>query len=300
MENILISGGTGFIGKHVIAYLLATNPAVQLTVLVRSLEGLAMRKNVTYVLWDIEKQYIAPEVSEKIDTVIHLAGANIAEKRWTKERKASLLKSRTESSKLLVEWIKTKGKQVKTMVSASGIGWYGEGQPGQIFTEGDASGTDFLSQVCVQWEASTKPLEDLGVRVVWVRTGLVLDSAGGMWKALQQAFTFRVAPRFGSGEQIYSWIALQDIVRLYIFAAEHTAVKGPINAVSPYPLKQLDLVRALAKKESAFHFVFPIPAAFLDVLLGELAIELVKSAEVDAQKILSAGFVFAQPRIQDL
>ncbi|WDF67436.1 TIGR01777 family oxidoreductase [Sphingobacterium oryzagri] len=300
MKNILISGGTGFIGEHLIEYFRAIDQTLHLTVLVRSLDGLTPKTNVSYALWDVEKQYIAPEVSTTIDTVIHLAGANVADGRWTAERKKVLLESRTKSGQLLVDWVKTKGKLVKTFISASGIGWYGEGLDGQVFTEDDASGNDFLSEVCRLWEASTQPLAQEGVRLVYIRTGLVLDPAGGMWKAMQSAFAFRVAPRFGDGQQVYSWIALQDIVRLYVFAAQNPDVHGPLNAVSPHPLTQLEVAKALVKKEGSFYVVFPIPATLLKAALGELSMELLKNAHVSAQKALSAGFVYAQPKITDL
>lgn len=300
MKNILISGGTGFIGLHLIEYLLAVDAEINLTVLVRSMEGLTPKRNVTYALWDVEKKYIAPEVSAEIDTIIHLAGANVAEDRWTEKRKEILLKSRTESGALLTEWVKTKGRHVKTFVSASGIGWYGEGKPGQVFSEPDPVGSDFLAEVCRLWEASTESLENLGVRLVWIRTGLVLDPSGGMWKELEKAFTFCVAPRFGSGKQIYSWIALQDIVKLYVFAAKNATVQGPINAVSPNPVTQLALAKVLLRKKSSMHLVLPIPAVLLQTVLGELSIELLKNANVSAEKALKEGFVFAQPHIGDL
>ncbi|KGE12943.1 TIGR01777 family oxidoreductase [Sphingobacterium deserti] len=300
MQHVLISGGTGFIGKALIDYLLDHYPQVQLTVLVRSMQALKTKDRVHYCLWDVDKNYISEDVPANIDTVIHLAGANIAEKRWTKKRKAVLLRSRTESGALLSRWVQEKGSAVKTFVSASAIGFYGQGDEGQIFTEQDKAGTDFLASVCVAWEASTRPLSRMGIRVVWLRTGLVLHPDGGMWKALKPAFAFRIAPRFASGKQLFSWIGLHDLLALYAFAAEQTGIEGPINAVAPYPSTQIDLSKTLLKKQSPPSFVFPIPEFFLRVALGELAIELIKNAAVSAEKIERHGFKFSASHLSDL
>ncbi|TDS17536.1 TIGR01777 family oxidoreductase [Sphingobacterium paludis] len=300
MQHILISGGTGFIGKALVDHLLHHYPAAQLTVLVRSKQGLKPQDRVRYCLWDVDQAYISDEVPQDIDTVIHLAGANIAEKRWTEKRKAVLLRSRTESGALLTRWVREKGKGVKTFVSASAIGYYGEGREGKVFTEHDAAGADFLASVCVAWEAATQSLVAMGIRVVWIRTGLVLHPDGGMWKALAPAFSLRVAPRFASGRQIFSWISLQDLLALYAFAAEHDVVKGPLNAVSPHPAPQITVAKVLLKNKYERSIVVPVPKLLLNTLLGELAIELLKSAEVSARNAEQLGFTFVKPHLSDL
>lgn len=300
MKNILISGGTGFVGKALIAYLLEHFPDVTLTVLVRSKRNLDALPRVRYCLWDVDKQFIDPSLSEDIDTIIHLAGANIAEKRWTRKRKELLLKSRTESGKLLVDWIMAHGREVKTFVSASAIGWYGAGTAAQLFKEDDPAGDGFLADVCRKWEATTAPLIAHRIRVAWIRTGLVLHPSGGMWKALSTAFRFGIAPRFASGRQCFSWIGLADLVSLYAFVAAHDHVVGPVNAVAPHPVSQLSLTKALLAKQSSSALVVPVPSFVLKWALGELSIELLKNAAVSADKIQQAGFQFSAKYPSDL
>lgn len=300
MKNILISGGTGFVGKALIAYLLEHYPDVTLTILVRGEVALDPSPRVKYCLWDVNKRFIDPSLSEDIDTIIHLAGANIAEKRWTRKRKELLLKSRTESGKLLVDWIMAHGRKVKTFVSASAVGWYGEGKAGQLFKEDDPAGKGFLADVCRKWEATTSPLIAQGIRVAWIRTGLVLHPSGGMWKALSAAFRFGIAPRFASGRQCFSWIGLADLVSLYVFVAAHDHVVGPVNAVAPHPVSQLALTKVLLAKQSGSSLVLPVPSFLLKLALGELSIELLKNAAVSADKIQQAGFQFSAKNPSDL
>ncbi len=300
MKNVLISGGTGFVGKALISYLLENYSEVALTILVREKRNLAPLPRVTYCLWDVERRFIDPSLPENVDTIIHLAGANIAEKRWTPSRKELLLKSRTESGTLLVDWVMQHGKEVKTFVSASAIGWYGEGKLGQVFKEDDPAGEGFLADVCRQWEEATSSLKNHGIRVAWIRTGLVLHPTGGMWKALSPAFRFGIAPRFASGKQCFSWIGLMDLVSMYAYVAAHDHVEGAINAVAPHPVSQLVLTKALLAKHSGSSFVIPVPGFLLKLALGELSIELLKSAAVSADKIQQHGFQFSATRPSDL
>ncbi|MCL7987798.1 TIGR01777 family oxidoreductase [Sphingobacterium sp. lm-10] len=300
MKNILLSGGTGFIGTKLVSHLLKAFSDVHITVLIRDEKDQRQESRVRYCLWNVQDEFISPDVLQDIDTVIHLAGASIAEKRWTADRKKVLLESRTKSTQLLVDWITTRGSQVKTFVSASAMGWYGAATGKIPFVEQDPAGDDFLAHVCAEWEAAAKPLRRTDVRTVWIRTGLVLHPDGGMWKEMKKAFAFRVAPRFGHGKQVFSWIGLDDLLRMYTFAAVTTSITGPINAVAPYPEQQAILTRKLLKKSSGITIGLPIPAFALKIGLGELSQELLKSAPVSSKKVEDAGFTFLQPRLEDL
>ncbi len=300
MKNILISGGTGFIGSRLINHLLATFPDVQITVLVRDESDSKSQPRVRYCKWDVKSSFISSDVPTDVDTIIHLAGANIAAKRWTKQRKKVLLESRTESTKLLTQWVNTIGKNVKTFVSASAIGWYGSASGERFFIEADPAANDFLAHVCAEWEAATQSLSASKVRIVWIRTGLVLHPDGGMWKAMRKAFAFRVAPRFGHGKQVFSWISLEDLLRLYTFAAVTPTLAGAFNAVAPKPEGQAMLTKKLLKKKSTFAIQIPIPASLLKIGLGELSQELLKHAPVSSRKVEDAGFSFLHPTLDHL
>lgn len=300
MKKILLSGGTGFIGTKLVSHLLQAFSEVEITVLIRDEKDRKQASRVRYCRWNVEEGFIASDVPQDIDTVIHLAGASIAEKRWTSDRKKVVLESRTKSTKLLVDWIATSGKEVKTFVSASAIGWYGAAHDQQQFVEEDSAGEDFLAKVCAAWEAAAEPLRNSNVRTVWIRTGLVLHPDGGMWKELKKAFIFRIAPRFGHGKQVFSWISLHDLLRLYTFAAVTSTITGPINAVAPHPEQQAVLTRKLLKKTPGTAFVLPIPAFALKIGLGDLSQELLKHAPVSSKKAEKAGFTFLQPTLNDL
>ncbi|WP_166333737.1 TIGR01777 family oxidoreductase [Sphingobacterium chungjuense] len=300
MKNILVSGGTGFVGTKLVNHLLNAFHDVQITVLIRNEKDRQERSRVRYCIWNVKEGFISSDVPNDIDTIIHLAGASIAEKRWTKKRKKVLLESRTQSTKLLVDWVKTTGKRVKTFVSASAIGWYGEATTDRAFVEEDPAANDFLAHVCAEWEAAARPLVATNVRTVWIRTGLVLHPDGGMWKEMKKAFAFRVAPRFGNGKQVFSWISLDDLLRLYTFAAVTPTIAGALNAVAPKPEQQAILTKKLLKKTSSFAIGMPIPALALKIGLGELSQELLKHAPVSSKKAEEAGFTFLHPTLDDL
>lgn len=291
MKSILITGATGFIGIALVQKLLMLFPEVQIHILTRNKKP-SPNKQIEYYSWDIDKQLIDTDLPSTIEVVIHLAGANIAEKKWTKTHKKELVDSRVKSTQLLVNWINEKGVSVETFISASAIGFYGEGTNGKIFKETDKQGDDFLADLCVHWENACKKLINKRIRVVHIRTGIVLDKNGGMWQKLSTAFKLHIVPQFASGQQFYSWISLEDLINLYIFSLENIQIVGPINAVAPNPMTQLDLCKILIQKSTSKFIIFPIPAFLLRLLLGELSVELLKSANVSAQKIQLLGFQF--------
>ncbi len=300
MKNLLLSGGTGFIGSKLVNHLLETFSDLSIHILVRDKKERKSQPRIHYWEWNPDNGEIASEIPKNIDTIIHLAGANIAEKRWTSKRKKVLLESRTKSSGLLVDWVISNDVPVQRFISASAIGWYGEANGARPFEEQDPAGNDFLAHVCEAWEAAAHPLMERGIRTVFIRTGLVLSPEGGMWKEMKKAFAFRVAPRFGKGKQVFSWITLHDLLRLYTFAVVTDGIHGPINAVAPHPVSQLTLVKALLKKQSNISITLPIPASLLKVGLGELSQELLKNAPVSAEKAIGYGFNFLQPNISDI
>jgi uncharacterized protein (TIGR01777 family) len=299
MANVLVTGGTGMIGKALTGALL--NKAYTVTILTRKKPDSSPDERILYAEWDIKKQQIDPDAIAKADHIIHLAGANVGEKRWTKKRKQEIIDSRVKSARLLIKAMNEIPNRIKTMVSASGIGWYGP-DPSipnpSPFKEDAPAYDDFLGQTCLQWEECLEPAAQLGKRVVSLRTGIVLSDRGGALEEFQKPLRFGIATILGSGRQVVSWIDIKDLVRIYIKAIEDTQLSGPYNAVTPHPASNKQLVLALAKMlKGKFYVPVHVPTFVLKLVLGEMSIEVLKSATVNCDKIMQSGFTFQFPTI---
>lgn len=294
MANILITGGTGLIGKHLTKIIGEQQPEDTVIILTRNPGKYVSTPKLQYAHWNIEKGEIDKEAIQKTDAVIHLAGAGIAEKRWTTTRKREILDSRTQSSTLLVQAIRENGQRIRTVVSASGIGYYGADHPQypQPFKETDAPSDDFLAGVCIAWERSMQPVSDLGKRLVILRTGLALSASGGTLAAFIQPLKYKIATIIGKGQQVYSWVSLDDLCRMYLYALGNEHFSGIYNAVAPQPLTQKELVLKLARRRTRHFLKLPVPKWLLQLILGEMSTEVLKSTTVSADKILQAGFLF--------
>ena len=258
--------------------------------------------NLSYAGWDISSQTIDKEAIARADYIIHLAGAGIADNRWTKKRKQEILDSRVKSSELLAKTLQETPNKIKAVISASAIGWYGEDpvipNP-KPFTEDDPADTSFLGDTCRQWEKSTEPIMSLGKRVVKIRTGIVLSKGGGAFKEFEKPLRFGIAAILGSGRQICSWIQIYDLVRLYISAIEDDTLRGVYNAVAPKPVSNKELMLQLAhEKKGKFFIPVYVPSFVLKTILGEMSIEVLKSATVSCNKIHYSGFTFLYPSIE--
>ena len=292
MENVLITGGSGFIGSAITDMLLSKGYSV--TILSRSNKH-SGKENVQYAQWDIQKQTIDKDAIKAADFLIHLAGAGVADKRWTEERKQEIRESRTQSSALIVKALSEIPNKVKAVISASAIGWYGEDKPnGEPFTEEMPADDSFLGETCRLWENSIQPVEAFGKRLVILRTGIVLGKGGGALQEFKKPVNFGIAGILGSGLQMVSWIHLQDLCKMYLFAIEQENLKGVFNAVGPNPATNKELTIAIAQKlKGSFFIPFGVPEFVLKLMLGEMSIEILKSATVSAKKIKSAGFKFS-------
>jgi len=297
MHTVLITGGTGMVGTSLTQLLL--NKGYQVIVLTRQ-PRVSNVPNLTYAVWDIDKGYIDPSAIQNADTIVHLAGAGVADKRWSKKRKQEILDSRVKSGELLVKYLTENSHQVKTVVAASAIGWYGPDTAQSLmngFVETDPVDGAYLGVTCKSWEESVKPIEALGIRLVTLRIGIVLNKKGGALAEFIKPAQFGMATIFGNGKQMVSWIHHHDLCKMMIHGIETASIIGVYNAVSPDPISNKDLIITITKKLRGFYLPIPVPAFVLKIMLGEMSIEILKSAKVSSKKIQGAGFNFDYPTL---
>ena len=302
MATILITGGTGMVGRQLSKILSEANHRV---IIITRKVPQAVAQNVfpySYSLWNPEKCWMEASAIHQADYIIHLAGAGVADERWTKKRKEEILQSRVQGCKTLVKALTQIPNQVKGVFSASAIGWYGpdtDESRAKGFTENYPADCAFLGDTCRQWEESMLPVAALQKRLAIFRIGIVLDKSGGALPEFLQSLYFRVAAVLGRGQQVISWIHLHDLCRMFLFAIENDSVSGVYNAVAPQPISNRELNNQLGKYLYGKGFLsMPVPAWVLQIMLGEMSIEVLKSATVSAQKIQEAGFQFLYPSIQ--
>ena len=259
------------------------------------------RKGIGYAAWDIEKQTIDTHAVATADALVHLAGAGVVDKPWTDSYKKMIRDSRVNSSRLLVAAISKHGSKLKTVVSASAIGWYGADKPADPvpFTEDMPHAPGFLGETCRDWEDSIKGVQDFGKRLVICRIGIVLSNEGGALPEFKKSLAVRVAGVLGSGSQMVSWIHIKDLCGIIKYALENEQVSGIYNAVAPNPVSNKMLVGALARSIYGNGFIsMPVPTFVLKLIMGERSIEVLKSTHASAAKILGAGYSFLFPEIE--
>lgn len=298
MATILITGGTGLIGTALSKELLSKGYDV--IILTRSPEKYANTSGLSYFNWDIKNEIIDVGAVAKADHIIHLAGAGVAEKRWTQNRKKEIVESRIKSSELIVKTLKENANNIKTIIIASAIGWYGpDTNHSKSFIETDPAAEDFLGTTCKEWEKSIDTVTSLGKRLVTLRTGIVLSNDGGALKEFRKPLRFGIATILGNGKQVISWIHIDDLVRLYVYAMENEKLNGIYNAVAPFPVTNRNLILQLAKSVRRNFFVpVYVPSFILKCVLGEMSIEVLKSTTVSCEKIKKEGYIFSYPSFQ--
>jgi len=279
MAKILVTGGTGLVGRRLTALLTEKNHEVR--ILSRN------HKNENEFKWDFSKGFVDDKAIENIDYIIHLAGAGIADKRWTKERKEVIVNSRVATANLIFDKIKVQNIPLKGFISASGSNYYGAQTTAKVFKESDAVGSDFLGRVCRKWEAAANQFKELNIPVTILRTGVVLSKTGG---ALEKMRTPIISP-LGSGNQYMAWIHIDDLCNLYIKAVEED-FEGVYNTVSPEFHTSRTFSKTLAKAIKKPYLPIAVPGFLLKLVFGELAIILLHGSRLSSDKISKKGFIF--------
>lgn len=284
----LITGGSGFIGQALVDAL--KEHGDRAIVLSRQQNKTQIKLGRTArVVTSLDQ--IARD--QTIDVVVNLAGEPLFGGLWTKRRKQAFFDSRLGTTQKLLAFLETLTVTPGVMISGSAIGYYGM-DGSQEFHECADPGEDEMARLCLEWEQAAKPAEDMGIRLVLLRIGLVLDKSGGMLKPLMLANRLGLGTRLGSGRQWMSWITRTDLVRMILFAAEHPAVKGPLNGTAPTPVRQEEFADTLARKKRRPRWLW-MPAFVLKAMLGDMASLLLGGQKVLPRKAVDMGFAFTTP-----
>jgi uncharacterized protein (TIGR01777 family) len=291
-KNVLIAGGSGLVGKRLTELLKEKGYSVSW------LSRKANRDaNTPAYRWDIDQGFIDDEAIQKADYVINLAGAPIADKPWTANRKKEIIESRTGSIRLLNDYFK-KLKFPEMYCSATAIGYYGD-KGDELVDETAPPGTKgFLPESCIQWEKAFHEVNEPGLRTVALRLGIVLSPKGGALEKLVMPFKFFMGNWLGSGKQWYSWIHIDDLCRMFIHAIENENMKGIYNAVAPNPETNRDLTYTIKKVLDKPVIMAPVPEFAMRLGMGEMADMVLDSAKISSKKIESAGFKFEYPELE--
>lgn len=291
MATVLITGGSGFIGKH-LTQMLQKN-GYNVTILSRE------TSKPNHFQWSINNSFIEEKAITSAQYIIHLAGANIGSKRWTKKRKQEIINSRIKSTTLLYQKVKELNPNLKAFISASGVGYYGAITSEKIFTEKDKPHNDFLSKTCKLWENASTPFKNLKIRTVIFRTGIVYDKKEGAFKKIKLPIKKGFGTILGNGKQYMPWIHINDLCKLYLLAIENPKLKGVYNAVAPEHITNKELTKTIAKKTKKRIWLPNIPAFVLKIVLGKMSDLVLYGSRVSSEKIQKTGFTFQFKHIKD-
>jgi hypothetical protein len=293
MKTILIAGGTGLVGQLLAQTLKDEGYKIRL---------ISRSKPVNPVfptfLWNVEKGVADGNAFKEVDIVINLAGSGVADKLWTERRKKEITESRVKSNQLLAYCFKNYHRPA-LYISAGAIGFYGHRED-EILTEEYATGDDFLSKSCTAWENAVFETADHDTRLILFRIGIVLSPRGGALQKMLLPWKMGISTSFNPGNQWYSWIHEEDLVRLFVFGIQNEQIEGIYNAVSPNPEKMYDFAKAMkAQSKLPWRMVWSIPFTLLTAAMGEMSTVLTNSARVSSEKIIRAGFQFTFKKMDE-
>jgi len=293
MKTVLITGGTGLVGKYLSKKLIEKGYVVATL-------GRASKKqsDIPNYTWNIEKNELEDGALENVDYIIHLAGANIGEKRWTSKRKKEIVDSRIESSQLIFQKITENKHQLKAFISASAIGYYGAITTDKIFVESDQASQDFLGETCRLWEEAANSFESLGIRTVKIRTGVVLTYQGGALAKMITPVKVGLGASIGSGKQYMPWIHIDDLCEIYLKAIEENNMHGAFNAVAPEHKTNREFSETLTKVLKKKVWFPSIPAFILKIIFGKMSELILNGSRVSSNKLIKEGFQFKFPDLK--
>lgn len=296
-KKIIITGATGLIGKKLAKAL--SDRGDEVIVFSRNIKS--AKRKLPFLKNFVEWNYNYPDqwkshINEK-DAIIHLAGVNLFSRRWNKDFKKSIIESREVSTRNLVSAIHECEDRPKVLVSASGVGYYGDAGE-TILTEDSPKGNDFLANVCEIWERESRRASDYGTRNVQIRTGIVLSTEDGALKQMLLPFNFFVGGPLGSGKQWFPWLHIDDIVNIYVHAIDYQNISGPINAASINTVRMKDFAKTLGQVMNRPSW-FPVPEVALKIIVGEAAGTVVSGQRVKINKLLNSGYVFKFENVKE-
>lgn len=286
-SSVLITGGSGLIGRYLTSLLLSEGYTV--AHLSRKQDQFG---KVRVHRWNPEKMILDPSILKGVDCIIHLAGANIGEKRWSRKRKEEILQSRIGSANLLYKTVSENGVSIKSFITASAIGYYGSATSEKIFKETDPPGDDFLGNTCRSWEEAADQFTNTGARVVRIRTGVVLEKNDSALEKLMMPAKLGFLVQTGDGRQYMPWIHIKDICNIYHKAIEDKNMTGSYNAVAPQHITHKEFIKTLAGIMHSQLFPIPVPALALRIALGEMSDVVLKGSRISSEKILESNYSF--------
>jgi len=296
-KEIIITGATGLIGRKLCSKLLEQGN--EITIFTRNPEAAKkVAKGATkYVRWNYHKPEEWKDYLNETDSVIHLAGSNLGAKRWNYEFKKELFNSRIDSTKQLVNTIKTCENKPKSFITASAVGYYGD-RGDEVLIEKSNPGKDFLSNLCYEWEKEAEKIEDQNVRRVSLRIGLTLSNEGGVLKKFLPPFKIFLGGPLGNGKQWFPWIHIEDLINILIHTIKTESLQGPLNAASPGIVRMNDFATSLGK---VLHrpSIFQVPKFILKIAVGEFADAIVSGQKVSVTKLLNSGYEFKFENLEE-
>ncbi|UTW67612.1 TIGR01777 family oxidoreductase [bacterium SCSIO 12643] len=293
MKTVLVTGGTGLIGKHLCHFLKQSGYHVAILSQIKH-----NKSEFPVFYWNWKKQEIDETALQNSDYIIHLAGANIAGQRWSDSRKKLILDSRVQSTLFLQKKIKELNLSPSAFISASAVGYYGMITDSHIYKESDSPADDFLGDVCAKWENAATQVYDPRIRTVQLRTGIVLTSKGGALQKMTQPIQAGIGSPLGSGKQFIPWIHIDDLCQMYLDAIQNTHLHGAYNASAPEHHTNRSFTKTIAQKLNRPIWLPPVPAFVLKMIFGDMAKLLLYGSRASSEKIKSTGFSFKYPELK--